>query len=137
MKIHRYLTHAVVLAIAVAISGYASLDRHYQSSFTASLGAVNAEATVSGEGGAVGDVTQRSEGVPAFAEGDEYVVFLYGVSSAGFSSPVGLAQGQFVVRNTPNGRMVSNGLDFRRLLKDQKTASFAKSTVALSSRIAR
>lgn len=57
MKIHRYLTHAVVLAIAVAISGYASLDRHYQSSFTASLGAVNAEATVSGEGGTVGDVS--------------------------------------------------------------------------------
>jgi LysM repeat protein len=57
LKIHRYLTHAVVLAIAIAISGYASLDRHYQSSFTASLGAVNAEATVSGEGGAVGDVS--------------------------------------------------------------------------------
>jgi len=57
LKIHRYLTHAVVLAIAVAISGYASLDRHYQSSFTASLGAVNAEATVSGEGGTVGDVS--------------------------------------------------------------------------------
>ena len=46
-----------MLAIAVAISGYASLDRHYQSSFTASLGAVNAEATVSSEGGAVGDVS--------------------------------------------------------------------------------
>ena len=57
MKIHRYLTHAVVLAIAVAISGYASLDRHYQSSFTASIGTVNAEATVSGEGGTVGDVS--------------------------------------------------------------------------------
>jgi len=57
LKIHRYLTHAVVLAIAVAISGYASLDRHYQSSFTARLGAVNAEATVSGEGGTVGDVS--------------------------------------------------------------------------------
>jgi LysM repeat protein len=51
------LTHAVVLAIAVAISGYASLDRHFQSSFTARLGAVNAEATVSGEGGTVGDVS--------------------------------------------------------------------------------
>ena len=46
-----------MLAIAVAISGYASLDRHYQSSFTARLGAVNAEATVSGEGGTVGDVS--------------------------------------------------------------------------------
>jgi LysM repeat protein len=33
------------------------LDRQYQSSFATSLGAVNAEATVSGEGGAVGDVS--------------------------------------------------------------------------------
>jgi LysM repeat protein len=45
-----------VLAVAIAISGYASLDRHYQSSFTARLGAVNAEAVVSTEGGTVGDV---------------------------------------------------------------------------------
>jgi LysM repeat protein len=51
------LTHAVVLAIAVAISGYASMDRHFQSSLTASLGPVNAEAVVSGEGGTVGDVS--------------------------------------------------------------------------------
>jgi LysM repeat protein len=33
------------------------MDRHFQSSFTSSLGAVNAEAVVSGEGGAVGDVS--------------------------------------------------------------------------------
>ena len=46
-----------MLAIAVAISGYASLDRPYQSSFTASLGPVNAEAIVSVQGGAVGDVS--------------------------------------------------------------------------------
>jgi LysM repeat protein len=46
-----------VLAIAVAISGYASMDRHFQSSFTARLGAVNAEAVVSSEGGTVGDVS--------------------------------------------------------------------------------
>ncbi|HZK73402.1 MAG TPA: LysM peptidoglycan-binding domain-containing protein [Clostridia bacterium] len=51
------MTHAVVLAIAVAISGYASMDRHFQSSFTASLGAVNAEATVVSEGGTVADVS--------------------------------------------------------------------------------
>jgi LysM repeat protein len=57
LRIHRYLTHAVVLAIAVAISGYASMDRHFQSSFTARLGAVNAEAVVTGEGGTVGDVS--------------------------------------------------------------------------------
>jgi N-acetylmuramoyl-L-alanine amidase len=46
-----------VLAVAIAISGYASLDRHFQSSFTARLGAVTAEAVVSSEGGTVGDVS--------------------------------------------------------------------------------
>ncbi len=46
-----------MLAVAVAISGYASMDRHFQSSFTARLGAVNAEAIVSSEGGTVGDVS--------------------------------------------------------------------------------
>jgi LysM repeat protein len=51
------VTHAVVLAVAVAISGYASLDRHFQSSLTARLGAVNAEAVVSSEGGTIGDVS--------------------------------------------------------------------------------
>lgn len=33
------------------------MDRHFQSSFTSSLGAVNAEAVVSGEGGTIGDVS--------------------------------------------------------------------------------
>ena len=42
-----------MLAIAVGISGYASIDRHFQSPLTASVGAVNAEA----QGGTVGDVS--------------------------------------------------------------------------------
>jgi LysM repeat protein len=48
-----------VLAIAIAISGYASIDRHFSSSLTARLGAVNAEAVVTSDtaGGAVGDVS--------------------------------------------------------------------------------
>jgi LysM repeat protein len=33
------------------------MDRHFQSSFTASLGTVNAEAVVSGDGGTIGDVS--------------------------------------------------------------------------------
>ncbi len=56
MQVHRYLTHIVVLAIAVGISGYASLDRHISTSLTARLGAVDAEARQVGEGGRVGDV---------------------------------------------------------------------------------
>jgi LysM repeat protein len=57
LRVHRYLTHAVVLAVAVAISSYATMDRHFSSSFTARLGAVNAEAYVTNEGGTIGDVS--------------------------------------------------------------------------------
>jgi len=46
-----------VLAVAVAISSYATLDRQFPTSLTARLGAVNAEATVVSEGGTVGDVS--------------------------------------------------------------------------------
>jgi LysM repeat protein len=50
------LTHAVVLAVAVAISSYATMDRQFPS-LTARLGAVNAQAVVVSEGGTVGDVS--------------------------------------------------------------------------------
>jgi N-acetylmuramoyl-L-alanine amidase len=57
LRINRYLTHAVVLGIAIAMSSYAAVDRHFSSTLTARLGAVNAEAVVMGDGGQVGDVT--------------------------------------------------------------------------------
>lgn len=56
LRINRYLTHAVVLAIALAISGYASIDRHV-GSYLSRLGPVNAQAVSLDEGGAVGNVT--------------------------------------------------------------------------------
>jgi LysM repeat protein len=46
-----------VLAIAVAISSYASIDHHFPSYLTARLGAVNAEAVTASDGGTVGDVS--------------------------------------------------------------------------------
>ena len=61
------------------------------------------------------NIEYRVHGVPAFAEGEDYVVFLAGVSTAGFSSPMGLGQGRFTVRSTPQGREVSNGRDFKDL----------------------
>jgi LysM repeat protein len=51
------LTHAVVLAVAIAISSYATMDRHFPSYLTARLGAVNADAQVTSEGGTIGDVS--------------------------------------------------------------------------------
>jgi hypothetical protein len=54
-------------------------------------------------------------GVPRFALGQDYVLFLYGKSSAGFSSPVGLSQGRFVVHARDGGLRVANGRDFRDL----------------------
>jgi hypothetical protein len=48
----------------------------------------------------------RVEGIPTFAVGQSYVVFLAGVSSAGFSSPIGLGHGQFTVTQETTGPSV-------------------------------
>ena len=57
MRANRYLTHAVVLGIAVGMSSYAAVDRHFPTNLTSRFGPVNAEAVVTGEGGYYGDVT--------------------------------------------------------------------------------
>jgi hypothetical protein len=62
-----------------------------------------------------GELSYRVDGVPTFEVGETYVVLLAGVSAAGFSSPVGLAQGKFTVRKDAAGSVVSNGRDFREM----------------------
>lgn len=57
----------------------------------------------------------RVSGVPRFTVGQDYVVLLADVSAAGFSSPVGLAQGKFTVHQNASGKKVSNGRDFREM----------------------
>lgn len=57
----------------------------------------------------------RVQGVPTFSAGETYIVFLAGVSSAGFSSPIGLSQGSFGVQEHAAGRRVANGRDFKDL----------------------
>lgn len=66
-------------------------------------------------------------GVPKFTVGESYVVFLAGVSSAGFSSPVGLTQGRFSIRQGEAGREVTNGIDFNDLMS--RLPENAKATV--------
>jgi hypothetical protein len=55
----------------------------------------------------------RVQGIPTFTVGEDYVVFLAGTSSAGFSSPIGLSQGRFGIEAGATGRKVSNGRDFK------------------------
>lgn len=57
----------------------------------------------------------RVDGVPTFAVGESYVVFLAGVSSAGFSSPIGLSQGRFAISHEAAGKTVANGRDLREM----------------------
>ncbi len=54
-------------------------------------------------------------GVPKFTVGEDYVVFLAGVSSLGFSSPVGLTQGRFTIQQSAAGKFISTGSDLRAL----------------------
>ena len=72
-------------------------------------------------------------GVPKFTPGESYVVFLPGVSAAGFSSPIGLAQGRFSIVSDAGVSKVTNGRDFKELTErmpaDQLPAS-AKAHIA-------
>jgi hypothetical protein len=55
----------------------------------------------------------RVDGIPKFAIGQDYVLFMAGVSAAGFSSPIGLEQGRFSVKAGDTGPQVTSGRDFR------------------------
>jgi len=58
LRTDRYLTHALVLATAVAHAGYVGdIDGHFSAQLTARPGPVNAEALVVSAGGTVGDVS--------------------------------------------------------------------------------
>ena len=54
MALGRYITHAAVLLLVLAVSGYASVNRNVDLNLR--LGAVNAQGLVIGEGGEVGTV---------------------------------------------------------------------------------
>ncbi len=49
----------------------------------------------------------RLAGVPTFRIGEEVVLFLYGTSDLGFTSPVGLGQGKFSVVTDKQGRKLA------------------------------
>ncbi|MBL0037352.1 MAG: hypothetical protein IPP36_00125 [Nitrosomonadales bacterium] len=55
-------------------------------------GKVGATHTIKQIGGQVQGETNQTMGVPTFIVGESYILFLYGVSVSGFSSPVGLEQ---------------------------------------------
>jgi hypothetical protein len=58
------------------------------------------------------------EGVPRFRQGEEVVLFLYGDSGRGLTSPVGLGQGKFVVFKDKQGRpQALNALGNETLLR--------------------
>lgn len=61
------------------------------------------------------DLIYHVPGIPKFKLGEDYVVFMAGVSRSGFSSPIGLAQGRFNVMQGPAGRVVGNGRDLREI----------------------
>ena len=66
-------------------------------------GHLGATVTIKQLAGLIPGQTVLPIGLPAFQSGQELVVFLHGDSSMGYTSPVGLSQGQLPVRTAPNG----------------------------------
>ena len=81
----------------------------------AAKGVAERQATVRMLGGRQG---ASIPGRPEFALGDEVVLFLYGESRYGLTSPVGMGQGAFKVITDKQGRKVAlNGSDNRTLFE--------------------
>ena len=80
-------------------------------------GSVPAMYTIKQIGGtdASAGLTFKAYGVPSYTVGQSYVLFMNGVSSAGFTSPVGLHQGRFQVVDGDAGPEVGNGGDLREM----------------------
>ncbi|CAH1904808.1 conserved hypothetical protein [Candidatus Nitrotoga sp. HW29] len=78
-------------------------------------GEVGATHTIKQIGGKLKGETYQTTGVPTFTVGESYVLFFYGVSAAGFSSPVGLDQGKFTIIPASTGFHVTNGRDFKEM----------------------
>ena len=73
------------------------------------------------DGGATND---SPAGVPVFHSGEEVVLFLYGESSLGLSSTVGLGQGRFSVLTDKQGRRVAlNAVGNRNLMRELRPAA--------------
>ncbi len=60
----------------------------------------------------------RIEGMPRYIPGQEYLLLLNKESSLGFSSPIGLVQGAFLVQGTGTSRTVVNSMGNANLLVD-------------------
>ena len=50
---------------------------------------------------------EKTLDMPRFAEGEDVVLFLYGESALGLSSPVGLGQGRFTLTEDKHGRKLA------------------------------
>ena len=71
-------------------------------------------------------------GVPQFTTGEEYVVFLPKASSLGFSSPLGLSQGKFDIRNSgEQARVHGTGLGARSAEAAQQPLAETPSAVVI------
>ena len=86
-------------------------------------------------GGRTETMSYEVHGIPTFTPGQNYVVFLAGVSASGFSSPMGLGQGSFdVAVGASGGKVVRNGRDFGDMTANipdvQLPAAVAKSRAA-------
>jgi hypothetical protein len=81
-------------------------------------------------GSGAGDVA----GFTRFAPGEEVVLFLYGESSAGLTSPVGLGQGKFSVIEDKQGRKIAlNALGNRGLMRGLSAEAAGQLGTELSS----
>ena len=72
----------------------------------------------------------RLPGLPTYAPGDEMILFLSGESTAGFSSPIGLAQGKFPIVRRAGHAMVAATVETVGTLQSMRSLRTARAPAA-------
>jgi hypothetical protein len=92
-------------------------------------GAVHGKLTIKllGDQTSQAPVSEATEGIPSFEEGEEVVLFLYGDSRSGLTSPVGFGQGKFKILPDKNRKLQAvNGFGNEKLLQGMSPEAQSK-----------
>lgn len=130
LSLQRITDIAEVIIHARVSAQQVELDQHSQQIVTIThfeviesiKGDVGSSHSIKQLGGSLAGSNQqlRIHGVPRFVDGEELIVFLPAPSRLGFSSPVGLSQGNFSIDRSGETAVVRNrtAADFRLLGKN-------------------
>ncbi|MBQ27522.1 MAG: hypothetical protein CMH81_05200 [Nitrospiraceae bacterium] len=127
LTLDQMIANATVIFVGQCLTSRSQEDLHFGRTVTvaefevveALKGRLGETHTVKQYGGTVESKSHRIAGMPTYTPGEDVILFLYGESQYGFTSPVGILQGKFTFvtgEELSSSLMIVNGINNRGLL---------------------